>query len=323
MARDSRRVLIAAVLVCAACNDPSLAPGEPEPPAVREVLFRRLEDGALYLMRTDGSNQRRIGPPTGGAFTPLALSDDGRTVALLVANGIALAPLEELTNQQLIYLGIPAALGPSAFSPDGRRLAVPCAVPAGRAVLIYDRGLQRWDTVVVGHPGFFAAPAFAPDHSELVGIGVTELAIFLIRIRLSDLHPLTQRLATSRILNAPVFGWARWTRERGFLFLVRRGLVEGGPDSLAVVVADPTHPEGGVQRLYGVLAAPSDSAADVVFAPYSTYALSPDGDAVVFAAQPDSARSRHVLFAAVRGGRRVYRVLDDPAQFPIYPQLLN
>lgn len=323
MVRDSRLFALAALLAGTACNEPPLLPPEPTPPPVRDALFRRDDDGSLYLMRTDGSNQRRVGPAGLPAATPIALSNDSRLMALLVSGGIALATVEDPGNRQLVLPSVPPALGPSAFSLDDRYLAVPCVLATGPAVLIYDRSLQRWDTTVVGEPGYFSAPAFSPDNSELVGIGLTPLSMYMVRVRLFDHQPIVDPIGSSRLLNAPIFGWSRWVLGRGLVFLVRNGLASPEPDSLTVVSVDPDKPANGVVPLYSVLMAPGDGAVDIVFQPYSTYALSKDGEQVIIAAQPDSVSARHMLFGMAKGGRRVYTVLPDPTQFPIYPQLIN
>lgn len=319
MSRESRVLAIASLLAVFACTEPSLAPG---PPPVRDVLFR-YQDGTLYLIGTDGMNRRRVGPPGLPSASPLAVMANGRTVALLMGDQIALAPLEDLSARQVIYTGLPRGIGPGAFSDDDRWLAVPCLMPDGPAVLLYDRDLRRWDTVVVGTPGFTMGPAFAPDGSELAGLGETDLSMFVIRVRMSDLYPFTQRLAASRFLNLPVFGWPRWTRQQGFMFLARHGITTPGPDSLGVVAFDPDNAEGGVRRIYSVLSAPDSTAPDLRFAPYSTFALSRDGAQVILTAFPDTTSTTHALWAAARGGTRVYRVLADSAQLLLYPHLLD
>lgn len=320
MSRDSRALAIASLLAMLACNEPSLAPG---PPPVRDVLFR-FQNGSLHLIGTDGMNNRPVGPAGLPSFTPLAVSLDGRTVALIVGNQIALAPLEDLSSRQAIYTQLPPAIGPGAFSDDGRRLAVPCFVPGGGpAVLLYDQDLQRWDTVIVGSPGFSMGPAFSPDGAQLAGIGETDLGLFVIRVRMSDLYPTTQPLGASRFLNLPVFGWPRWTQEQGFMFLARRGLTTPGPDTLAVEAFDPDHAEGGARKLFTVLQAPDSGGPDLVIGGQSTFSLSRDGSQVILAAFPDTALRYHGLWAAAKGGRRVYRVLADSSQFLQYPHLLN
>lgn len=319
MSRDSRVLAIASLLAVFACNEPSLAPG---PPLVRDVLFRD-QDGTLYLIKTDGMHRRRLAPPGQPPFTPLAVSADGRTVALLEVNQIAIAPLEDVSARKVVYAPPPPAVGPGAFSADARRLAVPCAMPSGPAVLLYDRDTGHWDTVVVGRPGFAIGPAFSPDGGELAGLGATALSLYVVRVRLSDLQPSTERLGTSLLLNAPVFGWPRWTAEQGFLFLARRGLATPGPDSLAVVAFDPDNAEGGVHNVYSVLAAPDSTGPDLVFAPYSTFALSRDGSQMILTAYPDPNLTTHVLWSAARGGKYVYRVFADSTQLLLYPHLLN
>jgi hypothetical protein len=322
--RDSRVLAIAGLLAVISCSEPSLAPGPPPAPPVRDVLFR-YENGSLYLIRTDGGNRRPIGPASLPPFTPLALTSDGRTVALLAANQIALALVEDLSTRQVIYVGQLANTGPAAFSDDDRHLAIPCYVEnRGPAVLLFDRSLQRWDTVIVEAPGFTMGPAFSPDGSELAGLGETALAIFVIRVRLSDLHVFVDQLGASRFLNLPYFGWPRWTARDGFMFLVRRGYLDGGRnDSLAVVATDPDNPQGGVTTLYSVLQSPDSGAPSLVIGPQSTFALSRDGSQVILTAYADSSLRHHALWAAARGGRRVYAVLADSTQRLLYPHLLN
>jgi hypothetical protein len=318
--RDSRVLAIAGLLAVLSCNEPSLAPGAPQ---VRDVLYLH-GNGSLYLVNTNGMNRRPVGPAGLPAFLPLAVSADGRTIALLQGNQIALALVEDLSARQLIYAGRPDNTGPAAFSDDDRRLAIPCyMVGQGPAVLLFDRSTQHWDTVIVGAPGFTMGPAFSPDGSELAGLGETDLGMFAIRVRLSDLHVTVDELGASRFLNLPVFGWPRWTREKGFMFLARRGITTQGPDTLAVESFDPDYPTGGVRKLYSVLQAPDSSGPDLVFGGVSTYSLSQDGDQVILTAFPDTALTYHGLWAAAKGGRRVYSVLGDPTQFLLYPQLLH
>lgn len=321
MPRDLVGLSLAALLTCVGCGDAPTPPSRPPP--VRDALFLRLDDGAVYLVRTDGSNPRRVTPPGLPAFTPIALAEDGATIALLRSDTIALATLEDPGTQRVIASDAPPGLGPAAFSADGQRLAIPCVLPAGPAVLLYDQARQRWDTVVVGAPGFFQAPAFSPDGTELAGIGVTPLSMYMVRVQVAALTWSVTRIEDSKVLNPPVFGWPRWTADRGLLFLVRRGVTSPGRDTLVVVAARPANPEAGLERLYAVLMTPGDSAPDVVFAAYSTFALAADGNQFVIAAQPDTAAPRHALYAAAHGEERIHRVLEDPAQFPVYPRLLR
>ncbi len=322
MLRDRRIFAIAGLLTLWSCSESPLAPGASAPP-VRDVLFR-YQDGSLYLIGTDGQNRRPLGPPGQPVLTPVALSLDGRTAAVWIVNDLALVPLENLAARQIIYRGLPPGVGPGTFSDDGRRLALPCVLAAGPAVLLYDRSLQRWDTVMVGNPGFTMGPAFSPDGSELAGLGETQLSLYVVRVDLATLQPSTQVLGASRFLNLPYFGWPRWTARDGFMFLVRRGyLDQGRNDSLAVVAIDPANPQGGVTTLYSVLQAPDSGAPSLVIGQQSTFALSRDGSQVILTAFADVAQNRHALWAAARGGKRVYRVLADSTQTLLYPHLLN
>jgi hypothetical protein len=319
MARDRFMAALAA-LACFACGEPT-EPSTSLP--ARDALFLRLDDGAIHLVRTDGSQARRISPPGVTGLTPIAITEDGVIAALLSRGGIVLAPVEDLSQQRVVADRVPSFIGPAAFSADGVRLAVPCQLPEGSAVLVYDDEVRRWDTVRVGDPGFFGAPAFSPDGAELLGLGVTTLSFYLIRVQIDSRRVVISRIDDSRILNAPIFGWPRWHPERGLLFLARRGLASGGHDTLAVVSADPDHPDNRLQQIFTTLMAPADSVGDVVFAPYSTYALSPDGELVVLAAQPDSGIQNHALYAGVKGRPHLHPLLDTPKQFPVYPQLIR
>lgn len=320
--RDSRVLAIAGLLAVLSCSESSLAPGASAPP-VRDVLFR-YQDGTLYLVGTDGLHRRPLGPPGQPVLTPLAVTLDGRTVAVWVGTDLAIANVENLAARQVIYPRLPAGVGPGAFSDDDRRLAFPCVLAAGPAVLLYDRSLQHWDTVVVGNPGFSMGPAFSPDGSELAGLGETDLSLYVIRVDLRTLQSATQPLGASRFLNLPYFGWPRWTARDGFMFLVRRGYLDGGRnDSLAVVATDPDNPQGGVTTLFSVLQSPDSGAPSLVIGPQSTFALSRDGSQVILTAYADSSLVHHALWAAARGGRRVYEVLADSTQRLLYPHLLN
>lgn len=320
ISRDRRILAIAGFLALWSCSESPVAPGVFVPP-VRDVLFRD-QAGALFLVGTDGMNRRPVGPPGLPVLTPLAVTPDGRTLALWVGTDLAIANVEDVAARQVIYRGLPAGLQPGAFSDDGQRLAVPCLLDAGPAVLLYDRSAQRWDTVVVGNPGFTMGPAFSPDGSELAGLAETDLSLYVIRVDLQSLQSNTQPLSASRFLNLPYFGWPRWTARDGFMFLVRRGyLTRGRNDSLAVVAIDPGNPPGGVTTLYSVLQAPDSGAPSLAIGPQSTFALSRDGSQVILTAFDGA--SHHALWAAARGGARVYEVLTDSTQLLLYPHLVN
>lgn len=321
IARDPRPAIALLLLGLAACNDPPLLPEPPTPPPVRDAMFRRLDDGGVYLIRTDGTGQRRVSPQGVQSVTPFALTEDGRTVALLLPGALAIAPLEDLAAQQVILNSVPPALGLSAFSADGRYLAVPCILSSGSAILLYDRSTQDWDTIPVV-AGFSVAPAFSPDGSEIAGINVDLLTMSMVRILLVSRQVFVNPIGASRALNSPLFGWPRWT-EDGLNFLVRQGLATPAQDTLAVVTANPSYPEGGISVRYRFTLSPDSSTADPVFTSISTYDLSVDGNQVIVAAQPDSGAVGHALYAGALGGPRIYRVLSNPAQFPVYPRLLR
>ena len=96
-----------------------------------------------------------------------------------------------------------------------------------------------------------------------------------------------------------------------------------GPDTLAVEAFDPDNAEGGVRRLFTVLQAPDSGGPDLVIGGQSTFSLSLDGTQFILAAFPDATLPYHGLWAAVKGGRRVYQVLKDTTQVLQYPHLLN
>jgi hypothetical protein len=310
--------LLVGILAAGCADDPV----GPEPAPVRDVLYRGA-DGALYLVRTDGSLQRRVGPTTLPTFVPLALGDDGRTVAVLEENALSIASIENLGARDTVLLQIPSIVGPGAFSPDLRRLAVPARLAQGPVLLLLNRDNRRWDTVSVGEPGFATAPAFSPDGAEIAGLGVSILSAWVVRVRVSDLRPTTELLGTSRFRNAPVFGWPRWTEGSGFHFVALRGELDpGGPDTLVVLSIDPTEPDGTPSRLFAVLSSPDEGAPDLYFGDISSYALSADAQQLVIGAYEDGPLSNHRLWTAAMGDERVTAVVRDTAAFAVYPRLL-
>lgn len=326
MRRDIRGLWLVLLLVAEACDRRPLAV-EDQPPGVREVLFSHADGGALFGVLTDGTGARPVGPETSDSLTPLAYAPAGRLFALLVTNAgrtIALAHREALGERTTILTLFPSTLiGPAAFSPDERYLVLPAYFPLGPALLIYDRAERHWDTVMTGEPGPALAPVFSPDGSEIAVLAVTQLSLWVIRVGMQDRQVRSERVATSRFVNQPIFGWPQWSPEAGMLLLVRRGTTTIGPDTLAVVALDPDHPDRGLRDLFSLLAAPARDAADLAFGPRSSYSVSRDGQVVIMAAHPDLDPDRHALFVANRLAPRVELVRDDPTRFEVYPLLLN
>jgi hypothetical protein len=319
MSRTPTVWLLAGILAAGCVGDPV----GPQPVPVRDVLYRGA-DGALYLVMTDGSLLRRVGPTTLPPLVPLALGDDGITLAVIETGAVSITTIENLRSRDTVLAPVPSLVGPGAFSPDMRWLAVPARLAEGPALLLFDRNTRIWTTVIVGEPGFATAPAFSPDGAEIAGLGVTTLSAFVVRVRLSDFRPVTEPLGTSRFLNAPVFGWPRWVEGSGFHFLAVRGeLDSGGPDTLVVLTIDPMEPDGTPSRRFAVLSSPAEGAPDLFFGEISSYALSADADQVIVAAYENGSLSRHRLWTAATGDVRVSAVISDTTFFAIYPRLLN
>lgn len=117
-------IAIAVLALVAGCRDD-------EPPRARPELLVAVDD-ALYTMRLDGSQRRRIATGRRARWSP-----DGRRIAFLAGTRLAIADADGRNHRRLPPL---APLGSRwrhpqsvAWSPDGRRLAFVRALRGGEA----------------------------------------------------------------------------------------------------------------------------------------------------------------------------------------------
>ena len=89
-------------------------------------------------------------------------------------------------------------------------------------------------------------------------------------------------------------------------------------------IADPDNPNRFLDERYRAVMAPvSDARPAVLLGLSSTYAFSPSGESIVIGAEPGTGPNRHAIYLVTPDVGRIQLLLDDPAQFPVFPLFID
>lgn len=305
------------------CDD-SLGPERPDEQPVRLVLVHRQGTGDNMLLRTDGSPPTAFDGATAG-LVPVGVAPREQVVALLRSGAGGVLVLSSIQNPgrlDTIIDPIPTSMSLVSFSQDERYVALVSYAPV-QAVLIFDRANRTIDTLPYGNADPVLPPMLSPDNRRVALITVTPLSMFLTILYPGDpARSDTDVLGFSRLLNRPIFGWPRWTADGLLMAFVRVGV--DAPDTLVIGTGDPDTPDFFfTERSRAVMAPVSDARPEVRIGAESTYAFSADGRALVLGADPGTGIGRHAIYLVTPEVGRVQLLLDDPAQFPVFPLFIG
>ena len=302
-----------------ACGDD--LPPEPEPEPSRTILVHQQNTGTNLLLSTDG---RVTGSSVPDGLLPIGAGPGERIVAALTPSSDALVLVGLNTPDRLdtIIRPMPTSHSLAAFSNDEQFVALVSYVPE-RVVLLYDRASQLLDSLPYGNAEPALPPIMSPDNERIALITVTDLSIFIkVLFRNDRARSFTERFGFSRILNRPLFGWPRWTDEGLLIGFLRAG--QNGPDTIMAGFANPDNPNQFlVERYRAVMSPVSDARPEVLLGLTSTYAFSPGGQSIVIGAEPGTGPNRHAIYLVTPDVGRIQLLLDDPAQFPMFPLFID
>ncbi|MEX0691623.1 MAG: hypothetical protein WD934_05355 [Gemmatimonadales bacterium] len=294
----------ACLLLAAACGEGT---GPDPAAAVRTVLYYREDTGQNYLLNSDGTAERIATTRVG--LIPIGLSNGGNELAFLQGNALVIGNLEDAGRFDTLLHPIPGQISPVTFAPGDQSVAV-FKYGTHPALLILHRA-GPVDTLFHGEYVPDLPPAFSPDGSRLALLSVTELSV-VVTVVSRGVEPLRAGAASfSRFIFRPRFGWPRWT-ERGLLLATVR---EGeDADTVAVLLVNPDDPQQ-ITPVEWELAAPT-----LFFDAGSSYALSADGLALVFASPTAQGGPRRLYYGA--RGQQLRSLLTDGSVRPAFPLLL-
>lgn len=313
-----------------ACGDPMAPPVEG--PA-HTLLVHRQTTTENILISTDG--ELTNGVAFAGDLLPLGAGSGERVVAACPAlippppvpscapgSALVLLSLNVPGRVDTVIDPMPASHSLVSFSNDERLLALVSYAPPA-AVLVYDRANHSVDTLRYSGADPDLPPVFSPDNQRVALLSVTDLSMFVTVLHRDDpSRSQTDPLRIARLINRPIFGWPRWTEEGLILGFVR--VAGQGPDTLVAGRTNPDAPNEFLEELYRAVMAPvSDSRPPVRMGLSSTYAFSADGQSIVLAADPGTGGHRHAVYLITPETARIRLLLDDPAQFPVFPLFVD
>jgi hypothetical protein len=311
--------LLLPVIGVVACGDPGAPP--PVSPIIRTILVHREDTGENRLLNTDGSDAGTY-RTAGEGLLPVGVSVEGQVVAFLQGRNLVLGSLVQPAELDTILVPAPASMSLVSFSRNEQFVAVVSYVP-DRAVILYDRVNHRADTLPYGTVEPVLPPMLSPDNARIALIGLTDLSLVLTTLFPADQNRLeTATLGSSRSRTRPNCGWPRWTSDGIVMAFIR--VAATGPDTILLARIDPANPGERLDERYRAVMAPvSDERPELVMGVLSTYALTTDGRVLVLAAQPSTDPTRHAVYLVTPDVGRVQLLLDDPAQFPVFPQFVR
>lgn len=268
-----------------------------EPPLdrVRTLMYHRQDTGENYLINSDGTGGRRLeGAPAG--LLPLAQSPGDDEVLYLQDAALVVGRISNpgLLDTLLVLSGGSVSLG--TFSPADQYLAVVQYGTEARLLVISRAGAV--DTIPL-EAAPVLPPVFRPDGAQIALVSQTDLSIQVSIVDVATAQVTSHQVAFSRFTYPLLFGWPHWTDEGLLLGTLRRGQAWDTVAVLALSGADPTRiPDVLFTALAPVL----------TYDDLSTYALSPEADAIALAAVPPLVGGRAIYFAP--RGEPLVRVLD-------------
>jgi hypothetical protein len=307
----------AVLLAAFACGGDPAGPG-PDP--LRTVLVHRQDTGENVLLNTDGSEAG--GYAAGGTgLIPLGAIGGGPTLVLRQGDAIVLGSLGQPDLDTLIFPA-PSSSSLAGISDDGLLVAVVSYAPT-RDLLIRDLVAGATDTLSLGSVDPVLPPVFSPDGSRVALVGLTPLSLTLTVIELDDPpQATTDPLGLSRFTNRPIFGWPRWVGGRIHLAFLREN--DSGLDTLLVGSVDPDNPGALMEEEYlVVMGLEGEAPAELTLGDPSSYALSPDGLALILGAFPARDAARHSIYLMSPSAPRARLVRDDPEEFLVFPLFVS
>jgi hypothetical protein len=206
----------------------------------------------------------------------------------------------------------------AGLSDDGRFVGLVSYAPTP-ALLLYDLVAGAPDTIDLGGVSPVLPPVVSPDGERVALFGLTQLNFTMTVVNLEDPPRVrTEPVGASRFTTPPIFGWPRWVGDRIYLAFLRPN--DSGQDTLLVGSVSPDNPGDIMEEEYrAVLALEGEGQPELALGSASTYALTPDGQALVLGAHPTRTATHHSVYVMSPSSPRARLVRDAPPAFLVFP----